>query len=203
MKLRVVCFFALGLVLVPLIVGCPRSAPVPKKNGEEEVKEGSRESQLDVACDMIRQADTSKEYHDALYVLNNYCNKPEINAKLQIADEARAFLEQKAGLESGELKEVEATSFTPLDAHHLEMSFLLRDAAHSLEVQGLAPLEQARHCFGWVMRQVYLLQAPADFVPPHLVLRQGYATGLDRALAFLALLRQLNLPGCIVRPAGD
>src|SRR5439155_25509433 len=103
-------------------------------------------------------------------------------------------------------------------AHHLEVCFLLRDAARSLEAQlhtaggkpvKQTPLARAKAGFAWVVRQVRLPAGePADeeAAPPAPVLYRGHGTALERALVFLALLEQFGLDeddtsalqGCLV-----
>src|SRR3712207_6856707 len=48
------------------------------------------------------------------------------------------------------------TLFRALDARHMDLCFLLRDAVRSLELENLAPAEQVAAAFAWVMRQVML-----------------------------------------------
>jgi hypothetical protein len=124
--------------------------------------------------------------------------------------EETALRERFAGLTDADAKELHATAFTRLDPHHLTECFYLRDAAKALDVADLPPLEQAKRAFAFVCRQVYLnrwrvpvgdnrvqLMGP---VPPAYVLRRGWGTGLERAVVFLAILRQLGLDGCLVGP---
>jgi hypothetical protein len=102
------------------------------------------------------------------------------------------------------------------------MCLFLRDVAESLRLQGLPPLperagerwkdkrdrdlwrRQAEVAFDWVVRQL-LLRADRDegLVPPEYALRAGTGTAEERALLFLALLRQLDLDGCMVGIPGE
>ena len=106
------------------------------------------------------------------------------------------------GLDDGELAEVQRDSFTPLDAHHLDLCLLLQDAVRSLRLDRLAPREQARACFDWVMRQVQLRDRAGDALPPDFVLRRGWGTALERAQIFLAVLQQLSIDGCMLAVPG-
>jgi hypothetical protein len=116
-------------------------------------------------------------------------------------------------LEPAELEELDAGAFTTLDAHYLEECFLFRDAARGLDVQGASdannqplratPLERTVAAFNWVIRQTRL-QLPESFVaPPSYAARRGWTSDLERALIFLALVRQLDRPdarmiGCLL-----
>ncbi|MFO0843492.1 MAG: hypothetical protein U0797_14005 [Gemmataceae bacterium] len=124
-------------------------------------------------------------------------------------------------LRPDDLAELTSATFTPLDAHHLDACFLLRDAARSLELAPMAAegkppvrqssLDRAAAGFAWVVRQVRLLPADKQALfdapaPPAKVLRRGTGSPLERALVFLALLEQFGLDeeeaagpqGCLV-----
>jgi hypothetical protein len=99
-----------------------------------------------------------------------------------------------------ELAELERSSYTLLDAHHLDQCFLFRDVARSLRPSG-KPLEQAAAAFRWVVREVRLQESKFPAVPPDFALRRGWGTPLDRALVFVSLLGQLdNVEGRAPRP---
>ena len=72
----------------------------------------------------------------------------------------------------------------------------------SLRLDRLAPREQARACFDWVMRQVQLRDRAGDALPPDFVLRRGWGTALERAQIFLAVLQQLGIDGCMLAVPG-
>jgi hypothetical protein len=72
----------------------------------------------------------------------------------------------------------------------------------SLRLDRLAPREQARACFDWVMRQVQLRERTGDALPPDFVLRRGWGTALERAQIFLAVLQQLGIVGCMLAVPG-
>jgi hypothetical protein len=122
----------------------------------------------------------------------------------------KSLREQFAGFTADDAKELQATAFTKLDPHYLAECYYLRDVAKALDVADLPPLEQAKRAFAFVCRQVYLNRwvlrvdanrvRPMGPVPPEYVLRRGWGTGLERGLAFLALVRQFGLDGCLVGP---
>lgn len=97
-----------------------------------------------------------------------------------------------------ELPIVNVSSFNPLDAHYLELTLLLEDSARALDVDPLPPAERARAAFDWVCRQVRLREVPGDPFPPHLVLRRGWGTSLERAVVFCSLVERLGMSGCLV-----
>jgi hypothetical protein len=155
------------------------------------------------AITLLRQAPDAPRCREALQLLNTHRQRhPDLVAARTLDAEARIFLEQHAGLSNDELEEVASPSYRPADAHYLAECFLLRDAARALEIGALSPAEAASHCFDWVQRQVLLHQHGDDWLPPALVLRRGYGSARDRALVFLALLRQLRvrdqlMEGCL------
>lgn len=106
---------------------------------------------------------------------------------------------EKLGFTPEEWTEVNSATFTPLDAHHLEQCFLLRDAAQSLQIQALTPERKAAAAFAWVVRQVRLASRKGDILPPSYVLRRGWGSAAQRTHIFLDLLRQLGIDGCVVR----
>ncbi len=115
-----------------------------------------------------------------------------------LVQEEQQLLTKHANLDKNELNEVDSGTFTPLDAHYLELAFLLRDAIRGLNLDGLGPQARVAKGFDWVTRQVRLQPGDAITVPPLLVLRRGFGTARERDLVFLALLDQLGMDGCMV-----
>lgn len=184
-----------GLLLAGLVGGCGRSSSHVKKAA---VAKPRSENVFKPALELLRQANQLSHFKDALQLLNAHLDKPEVAALIQLKDEQRDFLVKQVRLNQQELEEVEAGVFRPLDAHHMDSSYLFRDAARSLEIKGLSTLQQALLAFDWVTRRVYLHEQGDSGLPPALTLRRGYAGPRDRALVFLALLRQLQLEGCLL-----
>jgi len=88
-----------------------------------------------------------------------------------LTSEQEAKLRAELGLSSAEFNELNSPTFTPLDGHHLEFCFLLRDAANHLPIQAtgeagtgkqLPPQEMALVAFEWMMRQVRLKRPARD-----------------------------------------
>lgn len=140
-----------------------------------------------------------------------------------------ALLKKHFQLDDAEQAEVHSSAFTLLDGQHLELCFLLRDAADSLAVEapgvkepaypvdlawheswppgldGVA-LRQATAAFAWAVRQVPVFEAgePAEgLLPPQYALRRSSGSVLERAAVFLGLLDQLGVPGCLLAQPGS
>jgi hypothetical protein len=120
------------------------------------------------------------------------------------------FLKRHGQLKDDEWAEVNSGVFTLLDGQHLDLSFLMRDVAASFTREGVLlgnqPLEQAKAAFAWAVRQVRLQDSreqPGEPLPPQFVVRRGFGTAVERALVFLALLQQFDVPGCFVALAEE
>jgi hypothetical protein len=115
------------------------------------------------------------------------------------------FLKQHFQLRPDEWAEINSGTFTLLDGHYADECFLLRDVAASFAPEELLPasepLRRAEAAFAWVVRQVRLTESReglTDPMPVAFVLRRGHGTSLERALVFLSLLQQFDVPGCLV-----
>jgi hypothetical protein len=163
------------------------------------------ESGIDSARQSLTRQTNLESCRTALQQINVELNEQPKLRPPALPKEQADWLREQIGLSSEERAEIESTSFTRLDSAHLDRCFLLRDAAHSLEVKSArgkaagaagaeAPLHQAERAFAWVMRQVRLRESEGEEAPPAYVLRRGWGTGVERALVFLALLEQLGDP---------
>jgi hypothetical protein len=195
--LLLVLFLACGLYLL----GCGRSATPPKGNsgGKEN---GKREDRFQTTLDLLRRANSSVQFREALQHADSQLNSPGAREELQVGPEMRSLLEEKFGLTADEMREIEATTFRPLDAHHLAFCFQLRDVARLLEQPAAPPLEQARLAFDWVCRQVQLREGASEVTPPRFALRRGHGSSVERALLCLALLQQMHIDACLVALPG-
>ncbi len=109
-------------------------------------------------------------------------------------------------LTDAEKKTLAGGELSPLDANYLGECLYLSDAAAGLGVTAADPAGvRADAAFRFVCRQVVL--APAAIgqvllppVPPSFVLSRGSGTGLERAVAFVALCRQLDLDAYYLGP---
>src|SRR5262249_34705223 len=121
-------------------------------------------------------------------------NEPLLKKGLPAPTSTNENLRSMLKLDEAELKEINDRRFTPLDDDHLDMCFLLRDAALALELDPRAGSEwpadkRAAAAFAWVMRHVRVLPALEDAppTPPQFVLRRGLGSFRDRALVFVSL----------------
>jgi hypothetical protein len=182
------------LLVLCLITGCSSPSSKPPAT---VAKEGEKSKSWRVGLDLVRQAPDAARCREGLDLLNPKLTQNAEKSKLALPAETRKFLQAAANLTADELNEVESPTFRPADAHYVIECLLLRDAARSLEISGLAPAELADRCFGWVQRQVLLYEQGEEGLPPVYVLRRGYGSARDRALVFVALLRQLQLQACV------
>src|SRR5438132_13105820 len=184
-------------IVVFLRVGPPPAAPVREETARNP------QTSFSAARDLIHKAVDYDDCRYAVQQLNLYLDgapekpRPPRKEEIDLLKDREWF-----GLDDGELAEVQRDSFTPLDAHHLDLCLLLQDAVRSLRLDRLAPREQARACFDWVMRQVQLRDRAGDALPPDFVLRRGWGTALERAQIFLAVLQQLSIDGCMLAVPG-
>ena len=182
-------------------VGCNRVQRATKVvNGTQSGKAGGTQTDeaLDAARDILRKEVGLKAYRNAVQKLNTYFSRhPEQRPQPQ-SDAELDLLVQKVALEDDELAEITSNTFTSLDAHYLDLCFLMRDAARSLGIQELPPLQQAEKVFAWITREVRLREEGGPPLPPQFVLRRGWGTPLERALIFLEMLNQMRLEGCLL-----
>src|SRR5581483_8389953 len=176
-----------------VMAGCSSPAPEPAK--KPAVKVESRRPRNDAArlvADHLRQATDPAEFRQALDQLSPALEPSEVQARLQLSPAQRTFLQKDVHLSDDEIGEVEATAFRPADGYYLEECSLLRDAAQGLEVPGLSLPEQARLCLRWVGQHVLLHEQGDEWLPNSFILKRGHGGARDRALVFLALMRQFQ-----------
>jgi hypothetical protein len=182
------------------------------RSGGDNTSSGNLRPEDD-SLEQVRQSLTDESdlnaCRAALQQVNTYLSQPADVARPPAPTaEQLDSVRRQAGLDAKSVEEIAATSFSLLDAHHLTYCLLMRDVARSLDVQGgrgtgvdlRGPLDKAAAAFDWVVRQIRPLHWQAAYAPPDWVLRRGRGTEVDRALAFLGLLPQLN--GSDGRPAG-
>jgi hypothetical protein len=196
--------FALGLSLVLsllfLVQGCKRN-PHVAKNVKTEAS--SKEETLKPAFDQLHRATEAAQYRDALQLFNAQLSQGSDQKITPPSTDDKESLRKLYGLDAEEWAEVDAGLFRPLDAFHLQNSFLFRDAGRLLDIPKATPLEQVQLCFAWAMRRVQLHEQANEGLPAAFVLRRGFGSGLDRALVFLAVLRQFQFEGCLLTIPDD
>lgn len=203
-------FFVL-LTLVLLTPGCRRGG-----GGTQVTKAAVKADPWARMAGAVSKFDdqTAVELRQVLEQLNSdLANSadPAVRPTPLPADRDRAYRNMFPNFTPEDWAEVNATSFTKLDAQYLLDGQLFREAVRSLEVAEAPPADRAKIAFAWVCRLIYLNPTVVDTgrgptlmppAPPGAVLRRGWGSGLERAYAFLAALQQLGLDGCLVGPAG-
>jgi hypothetical protein len=187
--------FAFASLVV--FAGCRRAASVSTSaiatTSKDEDKVG-----IASAMDALHTGTDVKSCRNALNQLNSYFVRHPERKPPTLSDAQRELLTTQFHLDPDELAEAASPNYTLLDAHYLEFSFLLRDAARALDVDDLDPVARAAAGFGWVVRQVALQDGAPTTFPPEFVLRRGWGTSLERALLFVALLPHLGIDGCMM-----
>ncbi len=193
----------IGLLLVLLLyftlASSGRVATTNTASGPAQTQESGAES---ARQSLSRQTGLSA-CRSALQQINTELSEKTASRPPALTNEQKDWLRSHLNLDDEEMKEVESSHFSRLDAHHLFRCFLMRDVASALEIKGVRgkvggpvvrekPLDQAARAFAWVMREVRLRPSEGETEPPSYVVRRGWGTALDRALIFLALLEQLG-----------
>jgi hypothetical protein len=189
-----------GLLAIAVIIGIVMASRKESPTSQVGVarRQGSSDDILPAIREIFQKGSGAIACRNAIQQLNTYLERNP-DKKSEPLSDPRAVRKQ-FGLGDDELAEINSTSFTLLDAHYIDFCQLLRDAAYSLSVDQLPPLERAQAAFEWIMRQVQLprMLRPLPVAPTQFVLRRGWGSALERSLAFLAMLHQLGIPGCIV-----
>src|SRR5208282_1045880 len=217
----------LAIVIVILPQGCARRTTVVAPGTSSLSSDASGET-LDSALRSFAGATDAGASRGALQQINASLGQSAARKPASLNPKQEAFLTDPAkfNLDKDALAEVGSSTFTLLDAHHLDLCFLLRDAAGSLGLRGTLPesmaafgvaphaagpgcigwaglflnkdmpVQQAAAAFAWVVRQVRVRDVGEGLLPPQFALRRGWGSADDRALAFLALLEQIGVDGC-------
>jgi hypothetical protein len=201
MKTHRHCLF-LSFVLCPLslLLGCSGSVSTDPAAGPAQRKPA--EDPLESARQVLSGSPERAGCATALQQINAYLATHPDKRPPALTDDQKTLLVGRYGLDAGELAEVESGTYTLLDAPHLELCFLMRDVARSLDVEALSPAERAATAFAWTMRQV-IPQDGEGALPADFVVRRGWGTALERAYVFLALLQQMGIPGCFLTVPGS
>jgi hypothetical protein len=187
----------LALALAGFTLGCGKPTKpdaTAAKDGVALVNSDARDDALSSVREKLYSKADLQSCQGAVRQLNVYLSANPSEKRTPRDETAR----RKLAFTADEWTEVNSSTFTPLDAHHLEQCFLLRDAAQSLQVQALKPAKKAEAAFAWTMRHVALGQRKGEILPPSYVLRRGWGSPAQRTHVFLGLLRQLGIDGCLV-----
>ena len=198
-----------GAALVTVVVALSLRLRSVDPSGQGPGKE-AEEKPLDRARTILAQSGADLDRcRSALSQVNSHLRKSPDEAPAKLTPARTQALRQQIGLRNDELAELDSPTFTPLDGPHLDLCFLLRDAARSLEVRARddrrpTPLQEAQAAFAWVVRQIQLVNSAAEMnsategLASEFVLRRGYGSPLARALVFLGLLQQFGHDGCLL-----
>lgn len=186
---------AVGLLAVPLVGGCGRSAPTtvaPSAEREPENPWGK-------AVTALRKDTDAGTCRRVLADLSTAGVGPGGSALPAMSDAEQGAAKTALGLTDDELKEVTGAAYTGLDAAYLAECFYLRDVGSTLDAGKLAPAAKAARALAWVCRQVQLVPvATVVPAPASYTLRRGSGGGLDRATVFAAVCQQLGLDAVLV-----
>jgi hypothetical protein len=199
--------FTLAAIVVAVVLVYFGIRSKMSTGGESSIKDNEittvqPEEGLETVRDALRKATDAASCRSAVQQLNEYLSRHPDDQPPGLAPEALDVLKTRFQLDDRELSEVQSNTFTLLDAHYLDFSFLLHDALDSMHIEKLPPLQQATAAFNWVVREIRLVGTTAETLPPEFVLRRGYGTSTERALVFLGLLDQLGIDSCRVAIPG-
>src|SRR5438876_6013200 len=111
----------------------------PRASSEVKVYETDK---LEAARrDLIKTTDPTT-CRNAIQQINLYVSDHAKQRPPALSAEQRAFLSDQCLGDPTEMAEVEGTSYTLLDAHHMAECYLFRDVAQTLEVSGRPAAEQ-------------------------------------------------------------
>jgi hypothetical protein len=196
-------FLTFAFASLALFAGCRRVGSVSTSTTATASGDDDKVG-IASAMEALHRGTDVKACRNALNQLNSFFVRRPERKPTTMPEAQRDVLTTQFHLDADELAEAASPNFTLLDAHYLEFSFLLHDAARALEVDDLDPGARAAAGFGWVVRQVALQDGAPTVFPPEFVLRRGWGTSLERALLFIALLPHLGIDGCmIVIPGPD
>jgi hypothetical protein len=198
-------YYLIAVVVVAALViayfifggGSPPPPPDTKQKPDDPVR---------MAREALGRATDLTTCREALTQTNQVLNRQGISdaARPSVPPPVEQ-IRQRFELRDDEWTEISSESFTLLDGHHLQTAFVFRDAATSFTRDGVledsSPLRRAELAFDWAVRQVRLPEGrdqDAEPLPLDFVLRRGFGTSIERSLVFLALLQQLDLPGCMI-----
>jgi hypothetical protein len=191
--------------VIGLTAGCSRRAVAIRSQPEPSASASTQEvATPESALDALRTSSDTQACRSALKQLNSILGRRAEQRPAGLAEADRQFLQREFALDPEEMKEVGSTSFTLLDGHYLEECLLFRDITRALDIDNLSPLERATAAFSWVVREAPQKSQLEELVPPKAALHRIRATPSEQMAVFLALLRQLDVDGCVIAlPRGE
>lgn len=190
------CLWLAVLVAVTAAGGCGKAPPDETKGPPAREPENPWAK----AASALRKETDAATCRRALTDLTTATSAPGGAPLPALPDADRKALQVALGLTDDDVREIAGASFTALDAAHLAESFYLRDVAATLDASGQPAAVKAERALALIGRQVQRIpfRGANSGTPPALTLRRGSGTGLDRAVAFAALCRQLDLDAFLV-----
>lgn len=171
--------------------GCSKPAPVaaPQKTAQNTI-----ESELETVRDSFNRPHPDADFlRNSLNQLNGIFNAEPQRRPAPLPPEEVAFLNDRLKLSEGQVKEINAPEFAPIDAHILDQALLFRDVARTLELSKQPPLVKATVALDWVSRHVRLEERNGPPDPPDRVVLRARGTALERIYVYSALLQQLDV----------
>jgi hypothetical protein len=197
-----------GIVAILALGGSRRTDPDKPRGDGVRLDD---EDQIQNVRETLKKSTDQNSCKEVIARLNRYLAKQSAQVKVpaeQVKDLERrvSMLKERSQLTEDDLAEVTTNSFTPLDAQHLDLCYLMRDASRAIcPATNGAPLHRAIAAFAWTVRHVMIHAGDireTNPLPPQFVLRRGWGSAQERALVFLALLPQLDLTGCLIVAPG-
>jgi hypothetical protein len=188
-------FLHLGLsAALLLLAGCGGNKEEKKPDDE-----GEKHNSLETARDLLHRATEVGLCREGTKMMNKHLSEnADAKAELLKTGEDPASFQKLLDLSRDEVDSLRESSYTMLDAHHVAWCNQMRSIATMLRAHKLPPLKRAEVAFSWVNRYISLNTNAPENVPSPFVLKQGHGTANQRALIFLALLRQMDLTGCLI-----
>jgi hypothetical protein len=195
------------LIAVALTISGGGCSKPPVRTSDDQNNAGPKSDPWKTAGTRLKKDTELTSVKTALTGLTNEVSIQEGQKLPTLSDEAFAALAAVVPLSPGDHREIRGAAFSGYDPVYLADCLYLRDSARALALTGLPPERQAELAFEWVCRQVYLYPwlrqlgehtFRSTALPPTVVLRRGFGSGLERMYVFVALLQQLGLDGCLI-----
>lgn len=195
-RLALLAVVAGALFLLSICVLQVKS-PLPATNPSQTSSSAAGETAGAVVLRSLVKSSDLPTYRSVLQQYNAELARSSEQRPPVLTDAEQVFLREHFQLDDDEINEVASGTFTLLDAHHLDACFLLHDVAETY-LHDYPEEARPAAAFAWAMRHVRLVEGEEDIAPVQAVLRRGWGNDRERLFVFLALLEQLNVPGCLV-----
>jgi hypothetical protein len=201
---RTALFFLLlaAVSLTSLACNPKKTSRTSSENGAERIEESdaAAEQLIQSVVNMLRGLPARNMYPTVAMQLNQYFARQGDNIRPLDQDVRQAAVTM---LGPQALTELER-ELTVIDIDFLVSSLFFQTVNRILRSETYDELAYAEKLFEWVTRNVQVV--PPGSLPmgtPMEVCIRGMASGQERAWIFLELLRQADLPGCVVAVARE